>query len=154
MLDGVSVYIVVRTDWLPQLWSDDQSRTIGSGSTSEEHNSGTSIWERSLLRVSYDRASRSLHTTHLQQGNSNTQSYTRTSQSPLILLNRPRIPLQLLQNIGKLELASLDRHQELRSGWGGDRLAWSHGLHGSPGGQTEHVGDLFGLIFFRAAEDV
>lgn len=92
---------------------------------------------------------------HLKQRDSHAQSHTCTPQRPLILIHGPRVPLELLQDVGELEFTSLDRHKELGGSRGGHRLTRAHRLNGAVGGvEAEHVGDLFRLVVFGTSENV
>lgn len=63
--------------------------------------------------------------------------------------------MELLQDVGELELTSLDRHKELGGSRGGHRLTRAHGLNGAVGRiEAEHVGDLLGLIVLGTSENV
>jgi hypothetical protein len=93
--------------------------------------------------------------THFQQSNSNTQRHARTPQWSLIIRNRPRIPLQILQDARQLEFALLDGHEEAS----GSKRLGRHGLARFRSGtgvprETKHILDLLGLVFLSTAEDV
>jgi hypothetical protein len=90
---------------------------------------------------------------HLQERDGHAKSDTGTPQRSLVLLNRPGVALKALEDVGQLELALLDLHEELGSGWHGHGLAGSRGC--AVGGvETEHVGDLLGLVLLGSTEDV
>lgn len=67
--------------------------------------------------------------THLEKRHGHTEGHAGASKRPLVLLDRPRIPGQLLEDTGELELARLDGHEELGCRGGGHGLAGPHGLH-------------------------
>ena len=48
VLDAVPVDIVVRSNRLPELGRNDKTRAVGGWSSSEEHDTGTSVGERVL----------------------------------------------------------------------------------------------------------
>lgn len=141
MLDTVPVNIVVGTDGLSQLRRDDHTRSVGGWTSGEQHDSSTSVGERILLS-----ALLGLHT-HLEKGNSDSQGDTGTSQRSLVLFDGPRVSLKTFKNVGQLEFTFLNLEQEPRSRRGGHGLSRSR--RGSVGGiETEHIGDLLGLVFF------
>jgi len=63
--------------------------------------------------------------TYLEKRNCNTHGNTSTPQRPLVLLDRPWIPLQTFENVCQLELARLDGEQEFRCSGCGHRLTRS-----------------------------
>ena len=106
VLDVVSVDVVMRSDGLSQLRTHHHARTFSCRTTSEEHDSASSILEGSL-----------------EQTDSHAQSYTRAPQRALVVRDRPGISLQLLKSVGELEFALLHREEESSS--------WAHWLRSS-----------------------
>lgn len=154
VLDAVTVNVVVRSDGLSKLGTNDHTRSISGRTTREKHYPGTSVGEGSLSSISLAFVA-STAKTHLKQRDSHAQSHTCTPQRPLILIHGPRVPLELLQDVGELEFTSLDRHKELGGSRGGHRLTRAHGLNGAVGGvEAEHVGDLLGLVILGTSENV
>jgi hypothetical protein len=78
----------MRSDWFLQLRPNNHTRTFSSGATSEQHDARTS-----------------LTVAEFQQTSSNAKRNTSTPQRTLVVGNGPRIPLQLLESCGELELA-------------------------------------------------
>ena len=128
----------MRPDRLSKLGSNYHTGSLSSRTTSEKHYPATSILERSL-----------------EKANRNAERHTGAAKVSLVAGDGPGILLQLLQDLGELEFALLDGHEEAS---GSERLG-RHGLAGFRSGtgvprETKHVLDLFGLVFLSAAEDV
>lgn len=131
---------MMRTDRLPELRCNHHTRPLSTRTAREQHDSSTSIRER-----------------RLKESNSHTQSNAGTSQGTLVTRNRPRVPLKLLKDIGKLELALLNREQ--KAGRRREVLLGTSGDHGllrthSGGQKAEHLLDLFGLVILVSTEDI
>jgi hypothetical protein len=95
IFDVVPINVVMRSDRLLQLWTDNNTGTLGCWATSEDHDASTCILER-----------------RFQQPNSNADSDTGTSQGTLIVSNWPGITLQLLKDVGDLEFGLLYGEKE------------------------------------------
>lgn len=92
---------------------------------------------------------------HLEHPDGDAQRDSGAPQRPLVVGDAPRIPLELLEDAGELELALLDGHEEPRRSEGGRR----HGLAGTRNGsvrrvEAKHVLDLLGSVLLGSSEDV
>ena len=53
VLRAIAVDVVVRTDGLLQFIADNQTRTLGSGTSGEDHDARAGVWESRLYHVKY-----------------------------------------------------------------------------------------------------
>lgn len=140
IFDVVTINIVVRTKRLPQLRTDNQTRSLGGGATREQHDASTCILEGGF-----------------KQTNSNAESNTGTSQRSLVVGNRPRVTLQLLQDLGDLEISLRDGEKEARGGAlrsrGATMLLLDVGAK-ARSKQSEHLLHLFRRVILAAAEGI
>ncbi len=142
VLDVIPIDVVVRSDRFPQLSADDHAGAFGSRSTSEEHDTTSSVLERGL-----------------KQADGNGESDTGASQASAVVGHGPGVLLELLEGLGQLELSLLDGEQEA----GGRATNGPAGLLGlvrrragaeSRLGETQHVLDLLRGVFLATTEDV
>ena len=114
------------------------SRTLSSGTTDKVHDTSACILERAL-----------------QQANCNIESHTGTAQRTLVVRNGPGIMLQLLEDVGDLELGLLDREEESRRR--GKRRAGGLLLRDTRANamaEAQHFLNLLGGVILVATEDV
>lgn len=122
---------------LLQFRSNNVTGTFGGRATGEDHNTSTSILERSL-----------------QETNSNAQSNASTSQGSSIVSNRPRVMLQLLKDVRDLEFRLLNGKQESGRRWVWPDRLLRHGLTNGRSKKSKHLLDLFRSIFLAASKDI
>ena len=139
VLDVIAVNVVVGTNGLLQFRRDDKTGALSSRTTSEVHNTASGILEGGF-----------------QQSNGHTQSHTCATQSTLVVRHGPRVTLQLLEDIGDLELSLLDGQKEA-----GGRAKGCAGwllLRGHAGAearsQAEHFLNLLGIVILVTPENV
>ena len=137
VFDVVAINVVMGTDWLPQFGTNYHTRSLGCGTTTEEHDSSASV---DILR--------------LQETDCHAQSNTGTSQGTLIVCDGPRVSLQLLQCVGQLKFTFRNGKQKSRAhaSWRSPRLL----LYVCSGNvtQAKHFLDLFRRVVLAAAENV
>ena len=138
MFDAIPLDVVVGSYGFLQLIANDHAGPFRGGSTREQHDACSSVWKCGL-----------------QQPYSNTERNASATESTLIIGNWPRVTCKSLQNARQLELALLHRQQEPRRA----KRLLRHGLSRTGGSaclrtQTEHILNLFWLIFLASAEDV
>lgn len=92
VLDVVAVNIVVGANRFPKLGSNNHSRALGCRAAGEEHNPAASILER-----------------RLEKPDSNAEGNSGTAEVSSVASNGPRVLLQLLEDLSKLEFALLNR---------------------------------------------
>ena len=129
---------MVRTDGLSQLRTDDHSGSLSCRTTSEEHNTGSSVLERSLHKT-----------------DCNTQGHTSAAHATVVAGSGPWILLKSLQSLGELELGTLDGEKE-SSSRGSGHLSAGLGLHArsKSRGESQHFLNLLGRVVLVASEDV
>ena len=138
MLHGIPFDLVVWSNRFFQLIADDHSGAFSRGSTGKKHDSSASI------RIS-----------SFQKANGDTKSDAGASKRTLIVGDGPWVACQGFQNACQLELALLNWQQETGSTksslWHWLTWAWCSTALWT---KTEHILDLFWLIFLSATENV
>ena len=81
----------MRSDGLPQLGTNHHTGALGRWTTAEKHDPASHVLEGGL-----------------QKSSRHAEGDTRAPQRSLVVGNRPRIPLELLQRIRELEFALRD----------------------------------------------
>lgn len=126
----------MRTNRLLQLGRNDVAGALSSRTANEVHDSTTGILEG-----------------RLQQSNCDTQSDTCAAKGTLVVCHGPWITLQLLNDIGDLELSLLDGQEE--AGGGGKRgPLWLLRMHtgANAGTKTQHLLHLLGSVVLVTSE--
>lgn len=141
MLDVLLFNVVVRTQWLLEIGSDNHSWAFGSSATHKQHDASAIV----LI-------------CGLQESDGNTHGDTSAALRTLVCSNGPRIALELFQDRGKCVLALLDGQQEARvaAGCEGSGLSRADGLLGPHrlSRESKHILNLFRGVILVAAEDV
>lgn len=141
MLDVLFFNVVVGTQWLLEIGSNNHSWALGSSSTNKQHDTS------SIVLIG-----------GLQESNGNTHGNTGAALRTLVCGHGPRVTLELLQDRGQRVLALLDGQQEARvtAGGEGGGLSRADGLLGSHrlGRESKHILNLFRGVVFVAAEDI
>jgi hypothetical protein len=109
MLDTISVNVVVGSDGFSELRTDDQTGPVSGWSSGEKHDSSSSVWECRLFGQLLAHDTMRGATADLEKGSCYTKGNTCAPEWTLVLLNRPWVSLQVLQDVGQLEFTSLDR---------------------------------------------
>ena len=143
VLDIVTIDIVMRPNGLFKLRTNNHTWTFSGRTTSEEHDTATGILERSL-----------------QEADCHIQRDSCAAKRTPVVCDGPWIALELLKDIGDLELALLNREEEsLRSThrlwWSGAprlRLLWLSCAGGD--GKSKHLLHLFACVISAPPEDV
>lgn len=139
VLDAVPVDIMVRSDRLLELVRDDHTRSFRRRTARKQHDPRSRVRERAL-----------------QETDRHAHRHARASLGALVVRYGPWIPLELLEDRGKLRLDLSHWEQEARCG-GGRRPALRRTHVGRPvleGSEVEHVLDLLRSVLFRPPEDV
>lgn len=142
VLDVVAVDIVVRSNGLTELGSNNHTRTLGRRATTEQHDTGTLV-----------------HELCLQKSSSNTERNAGTPQRALVVCDGPGVSLKGLEGVGQLEFALRHGEDEARAGscWGchgrSARLLWNARSR-SHLAETKHLVDLLGGVVLATAEDI
>lgn len=138
VLDVITVDVMVRSDRLLQLRSDNVARAFSSCTAREDHDTRAGILERGL-----------------KQPNGNTQGNASTPERTLVIGNGPGIALHLLKHVGDLEFGLLDGKEESCGGTQGRARGHVRHVRSQPRGeQTEHLLDLLRGILLAAPEHV
>lgn len=129
---------MVRSNGFLQFRANNVARAFSRSTTSEQHNTTTSILEG-----------------RLEQAHRNAESDTGTPKRTLVIRNGEWVTLELLEDVGNLEFGLLDRKEESRrcTERRTSRLRGHVGAH-SRGSQTEHLLDLLCRIVFASPEHI
>lgn len=150
VLGVVLVNVVVRSDALTELGGDDHTGAFGGRTTAEEHDASTSVGESGLEHADGD-----------------AEGDTGAALATLVVGDGPGVLLEVLEDLGELELALRDGEEEAGSTHLCGSVGWTRSLRGASGStrsarthgtsarvETKHVLDGLGSILLGAAEDV
>jgi hypothetical protein len=108
---GVVLFaIAVRAEHFLEFGADNQARTNGARPAGEKHDASAGIWKRALA---INKAS-PIDKNHLQKADGNRHGDAGAPLRTLVVVNGPRILLQLLQNRGQGKFALTHRQQKAK----------------------------------------
>jgi hypothetical protein len=76
---AISINVVMRSNGLFELVTDDHARSFGSWSTRKDHDASPSIWECRLREFKKEKEANNASATYLQQTYSDTHGDTHTT---------------------------------------------------------------------------